>query len=113
MPSSTFVIDVIAQGCDTGLSANFSLPITITTARWGDVVEPFQQPSPAPLTQPNVADIAAVVDKFKAVPTAPIVARCDLQPNVPDFQVNIADVAGTVDAFKNLAYPFPGPSACP
>jgi hypothetical protein len=77
------------------------------------VAAPFQSPSPQPLTQPNVTDIATVVDKFKALPTAVIVARCDLNPSVPDFLVNIADIASTVDGFKGLAYVFPGPGTCP
>jgi hypothetical protein len=60
-----------------------------------------------------VLDIAANADKFKDVPTAIILARADVNPAVPNERVDIADVANIVDAFKNLAYPFPGPAACP
>lgn len=114
MPSSTYKVEAIAQStCDTNQPFNYSAPLTITTARWGDVATPFQGPLPAPLTQPNIGDIAAVVDKFKAVPTAVIVARADLNPGIPNFKVDISDVANCVDAFKNIQYLFAGPAACP
>jgi hypothetical protein len=92
-----------------------SAALRITTARWGDVTSPFQEPSPAALTQPNIQDLAAVVDKFKGSGSAPIKARAQMQPNVPDpnAPINIVDVANTVDAFKNFAYPYSGPSPCP
>jgi hypothetical protein len=101
----------------SGEEACFTVPpATLVTARWGDVVTPFQEPSaPFPPTQPNISDVAAVVDKFKGVIAAPIKARAQLQPNAPDpnAAINILDVANTVDAFKNFAYPYDGPTACP
>jgi hypothetical protein len=56
-----------------------------------------------------------VVDKFKGLPAAPIKARCQMHPNVPDpnAAINIVDVAHVVDAFKNFAYPYSGPTSCP
>jgi hypothetical protein len=113
VPSSVYDLQVVAQGCDTSVESNFSEAITVPTARWGDIVEPFQAPSPAALTQPNIQDVAAVVDKFKGVASAPIKARSDLAPDDPDGIVNILDVAAAVDAFKNFAYPYSGPTVCP
>jgi len=115
VPSSSYEVRQLAASCqgNESLCAAISAPLTINTARWGDVAAPFQAPSPAPLTQPNVIDIAAVVDKFRSVPSAIIVARADVNPAIPNSRVDIADVANIVDAFKNLAYPFPGPAACP
>jgi hypothetical protein len=79
------------------------------------VTAPFQEPSPSPLTQPNIQDVAGVVDKFKGVASAPIKARSQMQPSVPDpaAAINIVDVANVVDAFKSFAYPYSGPTACP
>ncbi|MBI1825572.1 MAG: hypothetical protein HY287_13160 [Planctomycetes bacterium] len=115
VPSSTYEVRQLAASCqgDEGTCTAISDPLTIHTQRWGDVAAPFQAPFPAPLTQPNITDVAACVDKFKAVPAAIIVARADVNPAVPNGRVDIADVANIVDAFKNLAYPFPGPTACP
>jgi hypothetical protein len=117
VPSSTYDVQVLAAVCQ-GNEAScpvVSDALRITTARWGDIVEPFQDPSPAPLTQPNISDVAAVVDKFKGVASAPIKAGCQLQPNLPDRHaaINILDVANTVDAFKGIAYPYSGPVSCP
>lgn len=113
MPSSIYKVEAIAQTCDLSEPLSYSVPLTITTARWGDVAAPFQAPAPAALTQPNIGDIAAIVDKFKAVPTAIILARADLNPGIPNNRVDISDVASCVDAFKNIQYLFAGPQACP
>jgi hypothetical protein len=116
MPSSIYEIRQYAPSCE-GSEFNctaVSSPLLFTTQRSGDIVAPFQDTSlGAVLTQPNITDVAAVVDKFKDVPTAPILARCDVAPNVPNSRVGITDVAVTVDAFKNLAYEFAGPATCP
>ncbi|MBI1827722.1 MAG: hypothetical protein HY287_08495 [Planctomycetes bacterium] len=115
VPSSQYDISAFGSSCmgNEDTCTAHTPALSLKTERWGDVSPPFQAPSPQPLTQPNVTDIATVVDKFKALPTAAIVARCDLSPSIPDLLVNISDVAGAVDAFKGLPYVFPGPSSCP
>ncbi|MBI3834080.1 MAG: hypothetical protein HY287_07090 [Planctomycetes bacterium] len=115
IPSSTYEIRQLGASCQGNESpcTAVSLPLTVRTQRWGDVASAFQAPAPAPLTQPNISDVAACVDKFKSVPTAIIVARADVNPAVPNGRVDIADVANIVDAFKNLTYPYPGPTTCP
>ncbi|MBI1827765.1 MAG: hypothetical protein HY287_07735 [Planctomycetes bacterium] len=115
VPSSAYDIQQLAASCQ-GVEASctaVSAALSVNTGRWGDIAAPFQAPSPAALTQPNITDVSACVDKFKSVATAIIVARADVNPAVPNERVDIADVANIVDAFKNLAYPFPGPTACP
>ena len=79
------------------------------------MASPYQLPSPNPLTQPNIGDVAALVDKFKDVPGAISKARAQLQPGLPNpsAAVDIRDIASAVDAFKNLAYPFTIPQSCP
>ncbi|MBI1826718.1 MAG: hypothetical protein HYR83_10090 [Planctomycetes bacterium] len=58
------------------------------------------------LTQPNISDVSAIIDKFKSTSGAIGVAFADLVPATPDHRVNISDVAACVDAFKAIAYPF-------
>jgi hypothetical protein len=115
VPSSTYMVSNFASSClgIEGTCAAHSTDLQIKTQRWGDVAATYQLPSPAPLTQPNISDVSAIVDKFKSVTGAIIRARGDLVPNIPDNVVNISDVAGCVDAFKNLAYVFAGPQTCP
>jgi len=112
VPSSSYTVDVITQDC---LSQNPNCMFTagMPTGRWGDVAPPFQAPSPAPLSQPNIADVAAMVDKFRGLAAAIPVARADVNPAIPDRRVDIADVAADVDAFKGKAYPYSGPANCP
>jgi hypothetical protein len=117
VPSSAYDVQQLAASCQ-GEESNclaVSAALRVNTARWGDVVAPFQGPSPATLTQPNISDVAGVVDKFKGVQGAPIKARAQMQPNAPDpaAPINILDVANAVDAFKSFAYPYSGPTACP
>ena len=105
--------DIQAVSCDPGNEAYFSPPLTVLTSRWGDVVDPFNPPSPT--QQPDISDISAVVDKFKGASGAVIKARAQLHPNVPDpsASVDFADISACVDAFKGQSYPFSGPSNCP
>ncbi|MBI3834964.1 MAG: hypothetical protein HY287_11600 [Planctomycetes bacterium] len=115
VPSSSYDIKVFGSSCQGNENAcsSVSVALTVNTARWGDVTAPFQAPSPAPITQPNIADVSAIVDKFKDLGTAPIIAIADLNPGTPDSKIFISDVASCVDSFKGLAYTFPVPSGCP
>jgi hypothetical protein len=117
VPNSAYDVEQLASSC-AGSEASCSAASTalrVNTSRWGDAVAPFQDPSPGALTQPNISDVAGVVDKFKGIASAPIKARAQMQPNVPNpaSPINILDVASTVDAFKNFAYPYSGPTGCP
>ena len=115
LPSSVYDIQAVDMSCQGALDndLNFSTTLTIGTARWGDVVEPFSSPSTS--FQPDFSDISALVDKFASAPGAPNRARAQLQPNAPDpsRQVDFNDISSVVDAFRGLVYPFDGPASCP
>ncbi|MBI1826846.1 MAG: right-handed parallel beta-helix repeat-containing protein [Planctomycetes bacterium] len=116
VPSSMYSVRQLPFSCRGSELACTTLSdaLPVSTQRWGDVIVPFQDPSAsAPLTQPNISDVAAIVDKFKNLPTAISLARADLNPATPDGSVNIADVASGVDGFKGLAYAFSAPATCP
>lgn len=115
IPSSMYLVQSLAFTCegDHENCTAVSTSRTLRTARWGDVVAPFQNPSPAALSQPDIVDVTAVIDKFRGVPTASITARTDLGPDLPNRAVNIADVANCVDAFKGFAYLYNGILDCP
>jgi len=118
VPSSQYEarqFDASCQGMEATCAA-VSAGITMKTQRWGDIESPFQSPSPAALTQPNIIDIAAGIDAFRCTPSALIVPRCDIVPGLPNQICNISDIAAVVDGFAGRAYSFTGaagPINCP
>ncbi len=108
VPGSDYDVQLVQ--CDPGEEANFTAPLPITTARWGDVAAPFNPPATG---QPDALDVSALVSKFKSLAGSPRIPQADLQPNVPDRILNALDIALCVEAFKGTAYPFAGPQSCP
>ena len=113
VPGSTYHVQRAAADCPSLSLDNdgcFSEALVVTTGKWGDVAPSFGGGS-----QPDFNDIAALVDKFQALASAPPKARAQLQPNVarPGAPIDFNDIAADIDAFGGGDYPFPGPSACP
>ena len=105
VPSSTY--EIFAE-CGVYTSA----PGWDTTALWGDVVGTF---SGGAWTPPNgiidFDDIAATVEAFKGLPTAPPLFWVDMFPCAPNGIIDFNDIYTVVDAFRGLPYPCPAP--CP
>ncbi|MBI1825869.1 MAG: hypothetical protein HY287_05900 [Planctomycetes bacterium] len=116
MPSSAYTFDQLNASCQGNEQscADIAKSAQVTTARWGDCVSAYQLASP-PLTQPNITDITAIINKFKGVPGAISRTRAQLVPNsIAVVQhISIADVAAGVDTFIALEYVQPGPQQCP
>ena len=90
-----------------------SAPLTVDTTRWGDVEQPYNPPSTS--TQPDTADISALVNKFRSLLGAPIKARAllngtDVFGSIGHSTLNVdtsfGHVAACVDAFKGQPYPY-------
>lgn len=116
VPSSTYRVETYLKSSCYGeedTCAEISCAVEFTTARWGDVVAPFNPPESS--TQPDSLDVVAMLDKFRNQPNTPSGSVAHLQPNLPMFvqAVGAMDIVATVDAFRGLAYPFSGPCACP
>lgn len=115
MPSSTYDVQLVPIECAGNESncAGVSAALSITTARHGDVVAPFNPPNQIP--QPDALDISALVDRFKFLPGAPSKPSAQIQPNSPEPNQDVSglEILAGVDAFKGLAYPFHGPCPCP
>lgn len=127
VPSSTYRIETVAASCQ-GVESSpacqsgggaVSNPVLIKTARWGDVEVPYDPPSGT--TQPNLGDVAALVNKFKNVPGAPIKARAlmvggdafgNITHTILSVDFGYSHIAACVDAFKGLPYPHTV-AACP
>jgi hypothetical protein len=115
VPSSTLEVQNLASAC-LGSEATcpfVSAPLTIKTARHGDVAAVYNPPGTT--TQPDAIDVTQLVNKFKSVLGSPSKAVTQLQPNVPELNadVNAIDIVAVVDAVKGRAYPFAGPCPCP
>lgn len=120
VPSSIYNVENVSLACQgsEGTPAclsggtNVSAPLAINTTRWGDAETPYNPPSPT--TQPDLADVGSMVNKFRGAPGAPIKARVIIQSN--DLFGNITDaamsvdfgfshIAACVDGFRGQAYP--------
>lgn len=115
VPSSVYEVSFLAASCQGNEDgcADISAPLAINTSRWGDVEVPYNPPSP--MTQPDLADIAAMVNKFKSVPGAPIKARAllagddafgNISANTLSINLGFDQIAVCVDAFKGKPYPY-------
>jgi len=112
VPGSTYELQAVDMSCqgDLGNEACYSSPLVVSTNKWGDIVVPIGGAS-----QPNFADISAVVDKFQGVAGAVSKTRAQVQPDTPDpnTAINFQDISAVVRAFQLAPYPFSGPQTCP
>jgi len=116
VPGSEYEVAAIDIGGNINDPNDYSTPLAIRTARWGDIVAPF---AGSGSVQPDFTDIAAEVQKFLANPGAPIKAQTQLTPNMPDptGPINFKDIAADVSAFLGVPYwistGIPGPYSVP
>jgi hypothetical protein len=103
IPGSQYQI----QMCDDSVLGPCSDPTEVTTGKYGDVVSVF-----GGISQPNFADIAAIVEKFRNLSTAPAITRTDLVPLIPNHVANFADIAAAVEGFRGFSFP-DTPGSCP
>jgi len=120
MPGSSYQIQTIHATCAAhlGTSWDFGAPLECSTGKWGDAA-PLFEGDDAGAPQPDFNDIASVVAKFTAAPSAPSKARAQLQPNtaLPMRPVDFKDIAADVAAFVGTSYKNAiaavGPCPCP
>ncbi|MGB2985230.1 MAG: M14 family zinc carboxypeptidase [Phycisphaerae bacterium] len=110
VPGANYEVEATLDG------AAFLPPVAMATVPvWGDVVGEFDEGAWTPPDGvSDFNDISSVVDRFRALPTAPSTERCDMYPAAPNYNVNFDDIAAVVDAFRALPYyPNTPPSPCP
>lgn len=115
LPSSEYVLRQAPIECrdDLGNELCFSPPVTLRTARWGDVAEPFARiDQPA---QPDMGDLAAIVDTYRGLFDSLSKTRTQIRGNTVTaaHNVNFIDVTLDADAVRGFPYPYPGPQSCP
>ncbi len=114
VPSSQYQVENLAASC-AGIEAScaaVSPRLSVATTRWGDIEIPYNPPDPT--TQPDLGDIAALVNKFKSQPGAPIKARAllvgddafgNISNSTLSLDIGFGQIAACVDAFKGNPYP--------
>ncbi len=118
VPGGRYDIRAIDVSCGTENELGFSAPLSKTLGRWGDVVGQFDTGS-GTWSDPDetvgvTSDVVAILDKFRNTGSAPMKARADIEPGVPDLKINITDVTSALDAFSGRAFPFiTVPVSCP
>ncbi len=115
VPSSTYTVVNMDDFC-AGNEQNcpvVSAGLQIVTARWADIETPFNPP--VMTAQPDVGDIAALVNKFRSAPGAPIKARAAISGEIPDLipDIGFDHIAACADGFRGRPYPHAGPQTCP
>lgn len=112
LPDSTYEVKAFTSNCTDFDTCGWNLQ-TFRTGRWGDVIPPFEDELAG--SQPDLADIGAMVDRFRTVFGCGSKAQTQLYGNTPDpmRKVDFADITLAIDAFRGYAYPFAGPTACP
>ena len=124
VPSGVYDIQAIDDGCPLQEESNYSAPLRMIQARWGDVCGPGPGGACSGVSDGTVDvtnDVLGVLDKFANVNNLQKV-RADIEPgddginNGPDFKVNVAnDVLFVLCAFAPpCPYPFwPGDPCAP
>ncbi|MCH7721055.1 MAG: hypothetical protein IH988_08720, partial [Planctomycetes bacterium] len=119
IPASGYIVQGILEGLDFANESLYSDPLEVANSRWADCCGPFtgtEFPPPDGIID-LVTDCRAFRDKVADNPVAPITARIDVEPKVPDQRVTVTDVLDALDAFRGLPYPPlrfgpPGPRPC-
>jgi len=114
-PGVFYGVRAVDGNCDFAVEQNFSIPLGISTSRFGDLVLNCQTSpcGPANGSVDIVSDAVAVLRKFTNAPGAPIKARTDLQPALIDGKVDIADVLQVIFGFQGFPYNLSAPVPCP
>lgn len=114
VPEGTYEVRAIHQSCFTGANNNYSAAVIFDASLWGDIVSDCSvTPCGPPDGDADFDDISALVDKFRNLLHAPVKARADIAPRLPDRVVDFIDIAWAVDAFRGPPYSFPPPEPCP
>jgi hypothetical protein len=109
--------------CDPADGADYSDPLRLPTAIFGDAVSTLAPPGPDAFAYPpqgplvDVTDMTAVVEGFTNTNWTSKL-YCDLigladDPSFNNLIVDVSDMTAVVDAFGGAPYPGMAPQDCP
>jgi len=123
--AALYDIQFVAENCNLQLESNFSAPLQLRTAAWGDVVALANGLYRVPDDSITIVDTVAMIAKFSGDPAAPSKAGLSLLgvTNSPgpslDGVITINELVAVIGAFSGEDYPFfpsdtaPPPGICP
>ena len=107
VPGGSYVLHVIDNTCATDVESNYSIPLGMATAIWGDTIKDLStNPPGAPNANVGIIDALAVIGRFGSIDGSITKARADLEAGCLDLLINITDVLSAVTGFQGLPYPF-------
>ncbi len=108
IPLGSYRLQAIDSGCvDLNNESSYSVPLDMTTAKWGDTVKDCASiPCSPPEGVVSFLDVTSVLAVFVSDPIAIVKARADLEPRCLDLKINMTDVLFAVRGFQGLLYPF-------
>ena len=110
VPAGSYPIQIIDQTCAAGFDDDFSAPLAINMARFGDIVGSCEtEPCSPPNGYVDIQDLLSVVNTFAPRPGRVSKVRADIEPAEPDLVINISDAMHVINAFNGLSYSFPVP----
>lgn len=116
MPKGVYDIQFVDSSCQVMVDGNYSNPLSLTQAKWADIVQDCQGcPCGPPDNSVNVTtDVVAQLDKFQNKLCSVSMARADIQPDAQDFKITINEVLLSLNAFRGWPYPLtPGDPCSP
>jgi hypothetical protein len=126
IPAAEYHVQAVDDSCLLGDELSYSLPWVAVTSPWADCVQDCTTtPCKPPDGSAAIADVTAILDKFKNLQGNVIKARADIEGSpagdhrLPDQSINITDVTYCLGSFLGEQYPAPGfpppsePPSCP
>ena len=114
---SVYDIQAVDCTCDKTDPNNYSAPLPVPTAKWGDTVG--LTIAGCPNSDPNgglivlILDCVAIVNKFSNLPCAPLKSRVDIDPSDTNLKIDFSDVVECLGAFGGGGFPYSAPVGCP
>jgi hypothetical protein len=125
VPLGVYDIQMADSSCVPDADSSYSLPLTVTMAKWGDAIKDCTtNPCGPPNNNTGIVDVTALLDKWKNLPNNVQKVRADIEGSpsgdhrVPNLGIDITDVTYCLGAYVGQQYPPPGfpaprPRPCP
>ena len=107
VPGAGYSVQVIGEQCNLDDEQDYSEPVILNTAVFGDVLTSCDQTPCTPAGDGvHIIDILGIFLRFGTVPGAPSKTRTEWEPSRLDLLPAITDALTGVIAFQGLPYPF-------
>ena len=110
--TAAYEVEVVDSMCSLSFEPNYSAPLSITQAGFGDVVRDC---TGCPCGPPNLnisvlTDVISAINRFSNASCAPKKSRVEMRPGGVDFKIDFTDVLLILSSFTGAEYPLPAPA---